>query len=85
MCACKDEGERGGRRGRRREDRCLRCTECEKDERRERQMCVVERVHVRRMKGGRGSKGEDKFFCSAEGVRRMRGKQKEKADMNIRA
>ena len=31
-------------------------------------MCVVERVHVRRMKGGRGSKGEDKFFCSAEGV-----------------
>ena len=67
VCACKDEGERGGRRGRRREDRCLRCTECEKDERRERQMCVVERVHVRRMKGGRGSKGEDKF-CSAEGV-----------------
>ena len=61
MCACeKDEGE--GEEGGGGEDRCLQCTECEKDKRRERQMCVVERVHVRRMKGGQGSKGEDKFF-----------------------
>ena len=46
------EREKGREEGGGGEDRCLRCTECEKDERRERQMCAVERVHVRRMKGG---------------------------------
>ena len=25
-------------------------------------------MHIRRMRGGQGSKGEDKFFCSAEGA-----------------
>ena len=78
------EREEGGGR----EDKCLWWRECEKMRRRERtnvcgrerQMCVVERVHARKMRGGgRRSEGEHKFFVVGRmHARRMRGSRRRK-------
>ena len=69
------------------EDKCLWWRECEKMRRertnvcgRERQMCVVERVHARKMRGGgRRSEGEHKLFVVGRmHARRMRGSRRRK-------